>query len=114
MILGRNPTVNWKGRLSFAILLVIILIFAETNEALACPGRIFNPITDVDWMGIFPIKIGGVTVAGFGQEDTDTVDVSPICFCEDRPSPLNVVPGIPVSFWEPVRILGGWRYYNMA
>ncbi len=37
----------------------------------ACPGRIFNPITDVDWRGVFPIKIGGVMVASFEQEDTE-------------------------------------------
>jgi conjugal transfer pilus assembly protein TraU len=43
------------------------LLFAGINDASACPGRIFNPITDVDWMGVFPIKIGGVTVASFGQ-----------------------------------------------
>ena len=83
----------------------IILLLAGGQNASACPGRIFNPITDVDWMGVFPIKIGGITVASFGQEDTDTVNPYPICFCEDRPPPLNLVPGIPVSFWEPVRIL---------
>lgn len=80
--------------------------FLVPGESIAaCTGRIFNPITDVDWMGVFPIKIGGVTVAGFGQEDTDTVNISPICFCADRPPPLNAVPGIPVSFWEPIRLL---------
>ena len=94
-----------KKGLSISIFLVSLFLFAGTIEASACSGQIFNPITDVDWLGIFPIKIGGVTVGGFGQEDTDTVDVSPICFCEDRPPPLNLVPGIPVSFWEPVRIL---------
>jgi conjugal transfer pilus assembly protein TraU len=89
----------------FAAFVISLLLFAEINDASACPGRIFNPITDVDWMGVFPIKIGGVTVASFGQEDTETLSKSPICFCEDRPPPLNAIPGIPVSFWEPVRIL---------
>jgi conjugal transfer pilus assembly protein TraU len=82
-----------------------ILLFTAVSDVSACPGRVFNPITDVDWMGVFPIKIGGVTIADFGQEDTETVNPSPVCFCPDRPPPLNVIPGIPVSFWEPVYLI---------
>src|SRR5574337_373542 len=82
-------------------LLISLSLWTGAQVASACPGRIFNPIMDVDWMGVFPIKIGGVTVASFGQEDTDTVGVNPICLCSD---PLPRI-GIPVSFWEPVRIL---------
>ncbi len=89
-----------KGWIIIAIL-VSLSLWTGAQDASACPGRIFNPITDVDWMGVFPIKIGGVTVASFGQEDTDTVGVNPICLCSD---PLPRI-GIPVSFWEPVRIL---------
>jgi len=88
---------GWIGVLFF----VCLLLFVEVQNIYACPGNVFNPITDVDWMGVFPIKIGGVTVAGFGQEDTRTVSVNPVCVCSD---PLPRV-GIPVSFWEPVRLL---------
>ncbi|MFQ5779180.1 MAG: TraU family protein [Nitrospiria bacterium] len=90
---------------NIGLFIVTLLLFTVVQEASACPGRIFNPVTDVDWTGVFPIKIGGVTIAGFGQEDTATVSRSPICFCADRPPPLNVVPGIPVSFWEPVYLI---------
>jgi conjugal transfer pilus assembly protein TraU len=89
----------------FAGAAISLLLMTVAGGAWACPGRVFNPVTDVDWMGVFPIKIGGITVASFDAEDTETVGTSPICFCSDRPPPLNALPGIPVSFWEPVRLI---------
>lgn len=94
-----------RNRWVIVTFIFTLLLFAAVPDASACPGRVFNPVTDVDWMGVFPIKIGGITVAGFGQEDTETVNPSPVCFCADRPPPLNVTPGIPVSFWEPVYLI---------
>lgn len=90
---------------SFLIGIILCLFTGTAHAAGTCTGTFFNPVTDVCWTCIFPIKIGGVTVASFGQEDTDTIDVTPICFCPDRPFPLNLVPGIPVSFWEPFRVI---------
>ncbi|MEM2615634.1 MAG: TraU family protein [Thermoplasmatales archaeon] len=61
-----------------------------------------NPITDVYWPCIFPIKIAGVTLIS-GPEDMGETIRSPICVC-----PLDVPPffriGITVSFWEPTRL----------
>ncbi len=54
----------------FVVFVLSILFLGAVPNASACPGRVFNPVTDVDWTGIFPIKIGGVTVASFGQEGT--------------------------------------------
>lgn len=51
---------------------------------------------------IFPIKIGGVTIASFsGLEDVSTVSNVPICVCTD-PFPRI---GIKVSLWEPIALL---------
>jgi len=70
-----------------------------------------NPISDVDWECIFPIKIAGITISGSPSEggekgDKDpsqenTTPKTPICVCTD---PFPRV-GITVSLWEPARLL---------
>lgn len=85
------------------ILIVLFFVLITSSYSFAspkCGGRFFNPVLDVDWMGIFPIKIGGIKITPWG-EDTDTVDKFPVCFCG---SPIPRV-GIKVSFWEPVRLI---------
>ena len=65
-----------------------------------CKESFFNPITDVDWNGIFPVKIGGVELVG-SDIDTPPDDVSsPVCLCG---SPIPKI-GITASFWEPARM----------
>jgi conjugal transfer pilus assembly protein TraU len=60
----------------------------------------FNPITDVCWTCIFPIRIGSVPITpSFGHQDYADVS-SPICVCM---TPLPRI-GITVSMWEAVRI----------
>src|SRR5579884_3590849 len=87
------------------ILLLLIACLAISTPSLGdvtCGGRLFNPITDVDWLGIFPIKIGGIPVVPIG-EDTNTVSpFPPFCICFD-----GIIPriGIKVSFWEPIRLI---------
>ena len=79
----------------------LCLAISANGEAAGtkCGGRFFNPISDVDWRAMFPIKIGGIkTTPG---EGTDTVSPVPLCFCG---SPIPRV-GIKVSFWEPVKLV---------
>ncbi|MDQ7038646.1 MAG: TraU family protein [Aquificota bacterium] len=48
---------------------------------------------------IFPIRIGGVKIGGWGElEDYSSVSSSPVCTCSD---PFPRV-GIKVSLWEPI------------
>jgi conjugal transfer pilus assembly protein TraU len=67
-----------------------------------CPGKLVNPLTDICWTCLFPITIGGVSVTG-GGEDTPNAK-NPLCFCPKPGIPVPV-PGIRVSFWEPVRLV---------
>ncbi len=67
-----------------------------------CQGRFINPITDICWSCLFPITLGGLPIMG-GREDTPNPS-GPLCFCPKPPLPLPV-PGIPVSFWEPARLV---------
>ena len=67
-----------------------------------CVGKFVNPITDVCWKCVFPITIMGLDV--MRGNPSPQAPRTPICVC-NRP-PLNIpVPGIPVGFWEPVRLV---------
>jgi conjugal transfer pilus assembly protein TraU len=89
-----------------SFLFVLFLYFSEVAVAV-CPGRFVNPVTDVCWKCMFPIKIGGVKVPP-GKDLSNVSDVSkadrpasPVCFC---PTPVPRV-GLTLSFWEPVRLM---------
>lgn len=92
-----------------SFLAVLTCAFLVSTSAVAatsakCGGRFFNPVLDVDWSAVFPIKMGGIAVTpGTG---TDTVSKFPLCFCG---SPVPRV-GIKVSFWEPVKLVETVRH----
>ena len=78
-----------------------LLLMITLNVEAKCQGKFLNPITDICWSCIFPITIGGIKVTG-GREDTPNPKRL-ICVC---PKPPGLpVPGVPVSFWEPVRLV---------
>ena len=77
----------------------LILISINVN-AEPCVGKFVNPLTDICWSCLFPLKIGDMTVYSGGREDTKNPSGIP-CICERKGVP---VPGLPVSFWEPARL----------
>ncbi len=84
------------------LLLLIALTLSHKVNAAACSGSILNPVTEVNWQCIMPVRIGGVaTVNSSAPPDPETIG-NPICTCMD---PLNPRIGLKVSFWEPVRII---------
>ncbi len=85
--------------ISFAL----ILISAGRADAVGY-GTPLNPVTDICWNCVFPIKIAGVTVVPGTVMDAPDPAVSPICVCP-APPPIFLRPGIPVSFWEPARFV---------
>jgi len=82
--------------------LLIIFIYS-VNSFAACSGRFLNPITDVCWSCLFPISIGSAKLNSSGLPDTDNPSTIP-CLCPREPLPVPV-PGIPIGFWEPVRLV---------
>ena len=85
--------------LVYSIVLLMVLQEIQAN----CGGRFVNPLTDICWSCLFPMTIGGINVSGPGFEDTPNPSGF-VCMCP-RP-PLNLpTPGIPVSFWEPARLV---------
>jgi conjugal transfer pilus assembly protein TraU len=87
---------------SFVIYSSLLLFFLE--PALAnCQGRFVNPLTDICWSCLFPMTIGGANVSGGGFEDTPNPSGF-VCLCPKPP--LNLpTPGVPISFWEPARLV---------
>ena len=88
------------------LILLILLKSLIIQAGVGCVGRFTNPITDVCWKCLFPIKIAGlpVTTTGEGAFDTPSPNNLPICFCKRPIAPLPI-PGIPISFWEPARLV---------
>jgi conjugal transfer pilus assembly protein TraU len=70
------------GRIPVSKLVAIIVcsacIIAGPSVLLAakksnCEGNFINPITDVHWRGVFPIKIGGVTISAESEDGKATL-----------------------------------------
>ena len=83
----------------FRCLVAIAVIVSSFKLVGKCVGRFVNPATDICWSCLFPITIGGFKVSPSG-EDTDNPRQF-ICLCG---TPIPRV-GIPISFWEPVRMI---------
>ncbi len=93
-----KPGIHW---LLHVVIVGVTLIGSAPSQA--CVGRFVNPITDICWSCIFPVSIGPVKVNQTGgRQDTDNPAQIP-CLCPRPPIPL--VPGIPVGFWEPARLV---------
>lgn len=89
-------------------IILLMLLTGLANQVLSAPGcvgRFTNPITDVCWKCMFPLTIAGVSVVPSGEPDTaSATSFLPICWCKRSAVPLPV-PGIPISYWEPARLV---------
>lgn len=105
-ILGSREVCKWYEWYSFLLGLVLtvsVIGYAPSRAWATCDGSFVNPLTEICWSCIFPIKIGGTIILGSDYPDTKDAVSSPICFC---PGPAGIpVPGISISFWEPVKII---------
>ena len=87
--------------------ITIILTLASNVEKVRsepCVGKFVNPITDICWSCIFPIKIGNIPLYSGGREDTNNPSTIPCLCMKDVGGVKLPVPGIPISFWEPARL----------
>ena len=82
--------------LSVSLALCLFAVCAVESHAL-CNGSPFNPLTDVAWNGIFPIRVGGVVVAGSGLPDGSQGTTSPICTCTTS---TESYAGLTIGFWD--------------
>jgi conjugal transfer pilus assembly protein TraU len=82
-------------------LLILVMVLLPFGSRSNCVGRIVNPVTDICWKCLFPLRIAGIEIASGNQPDTKAPGLQPPCFCPKAGIPM---PGIPISFWEPVRL----------
>jgi len=90
--------------IKIAVILLLFVTPSTTVEAV-CGGRFFNPVTDICWKCIFPIKIGSTTIVSMEQEGSPSGITNPICICDDQR--IFNIPrvGLRITFFEPVRII---------
>lgn len=83
------------------VLIAALMGLAPTAWAGKC-GPVLNPVLDINWQCIFPIKIGGAVE--FGTSDGDYADKTedPLCTCMKGPVPYF---GLSASYWEPFAIM---------
>jgi hypothetical protein len=97
----RTELLGSKDCISISFIVIFLICFSFPVQG-NCVGRFVNPITDICWKCVFPLTIMGMDVVQGNA--SPPVPRSPVCVC-NRP-PLNLpVPGIPVGFWEPVRLV---------
>lgn len=88
-----------KIKLLFYCVLATFLPLSVSQAG--CHGAFPNPITDICWKCIFPLKIGGVTINPGDMEDVG--DNAPaICACPIAVPPFIKI-GVGTGFWEPAR-----------
>lgn len=89
-----------KGFVSMVAGLCAAIGIATSGTAEAgCEGSFPNPVTDVCWSCLFPMRIAGTRLSPEGVSDPNT-DARVICTCQRGPV---AVPGFNMSFWEPLR-----------
>ncbi len=84
--------------LTFLLLLMSKQLWAVGN----CNGSPINPITDISWQCIFPVRLAGVIQLGPNASEDPTDTESPVCVCNQGAIPRV---GVKASFWEPARII---------
>lgn len=75
--------------------------YCLSADGATCHGSFINPITDIDWDGIFPITVGSNDLAGGDLPDTSNPG-NPICVCQGNPLPE---PGLALGYWEPMALV---------
>jgi conjugal transfer pilus assembly protein TraU len=93
-----KPLLIFKKWLNISAILSFSLVFSFPTYG-NCVGRFVNPITDICWSCLFPITIGGVRVSANGEDTSNPRQI--LCKCT---TPFPRI-GIPISFWEPVRLV---------
>ena len=91
---------------SLIVVAFLSVFLAGGKVAAICrPGIPVNPVTDLCWQCIFPLRISGIKVVP-GSHINDYPDAArkPVCICP-FPPPIFFRIGIPLSFWEPARMV---------
>lgn len=100
-----NPLISKERRvrrlmpavfLLFCCTFLSILVFGANVSYAVCKAGVFNPIIDICWQCIFPIRMGGIDTIGSDIDSPSDNVGSGLCLC-------GTTFGISTSFWEPAR-----------
>jgi len=83
------------------VVLVLMFILMTTDVFARCDAEFVNPLTDVEWTGIYPIRLFGEVVSPSGVSPGHIIR-APFCSCEDGG---RTRVGVLSGFWEPVRLV---------
>jgi conjugal transfer pilus assembly protein TraU len=81
-----------------------LLLILSFSQGLYAEGKLLNPISDVCWECVFPITVSGVNITPGHKDNSDSK--TPFCFCSGLPPKA----GVPISFWEPSRLVDVTRH----
>jgi len=75
-------------------------LLAPTAADATCSGKFMNPLTDICWSCVFPLRFGNAIIMGADQLDNDSSSSNNlVCAC----GPQWI--GVPVGFWEPSHLV---------
>lgn len=85
--------------------ILALLCFSSISRATdySCQGAFPNPITDICWSCVFPLKLAGATLMSMGQDDIDTGANNMMCSCLGKGG--GTIVGITSSFWEVIDLV---------
>ena len=87
--------------LTLLCFIFFVFLFTPQRVNASCFGKIPNPITDVCWDCVFPIKVGGALLSAEGINDP-TTDAPAVCVCQKG---VTLAAGLNLSFFEPLRTI---------
>ncbi|CUI18201.1 Type IV conjugative transfer system protein TraU (plasmid) [Candidatus Protochlamydia naegleriophila] len=82
----------------------LFILYPLFSALSASEGTLMNPFTDVCWECLFPITVSSVNVTPSYQDQAEYSKY--VCFCSGKPPKA----GIPLSFWEPTRLVDVTRH----
>jgi len=85
------------------LLVLFMLTWQVPAEAGQCGPLPINPVTDVNWQCVFPIRIGGFIQVGANMPSDPDNNESPVCVCNNGGAVPKI--GVQFSFWEPARMI---------
>jgi conjugal transfer pilus assembly protein TraU len=102
-----RKSLTGKCRFLVLVFLSVFFVFKSSFLYAECKATFFNLFTDIDWTGVFPVKIAGVTIkSGVSKElkELDELDEVKkiVCACKNKKG--GFVVGLATSFWEPARV----------
>ena len=84
--------------------LSLLVLISATDASAICKNTPINPITDICWQCMFPVRLGGMSF-GRGNDLPPGETDAPLCECMSQGQMGTHSIGISTAFWEHARII---------